>query len=989
MDGRNNDTLLGRSPAPIDKINGIKFTPREVDILSCLLGGRTAKKIASFLLLSPKTIENYIHNIMVKLECNSRESIVNFLEKSDKVSLLRQHYLILSGQTIIFEFSNLPSPNSEIQKKHTPDRVILFFHRIIKFLIQRRMFFLILFFLSLIALFFSFWREREKDLQMNQSKSSINLKKTLVRSDLVLPNKAVLLNRQALITQIDEKLKGQSEIQTIAFVGMGGSGKTTLARQYAHQQKANVIWEINAETLESLKSSFENLAQRLSKTDEDQKILRGVQEIKNSIEKENKIIQFVKDRLRISQDWFLVFDNVNKFTEVQKYFPQDSTTWGQGKIILTTRDSNIQNNKNVTHAIHIEELTDKEKLKLFTKIVYEKSDDQPPLQDAIKIFLKEIPSFPLDVSVAAYYLKATNLSFESYLNRLKQDRKDFEDVQHNLLKEAGDYQKTRYEIITLSLKQLIKTHPDFQDLLLLISMIDSQNIPRQLLDFCKEKTAVDNFIYSLKKYSLIMNESSNLPPSGLTLSIHRSTQEICLKYIISTLPLDKKNQLLYSITELLENYMSSAIEKEDIAIMKFILPHYKVFLTHEDIIDQNIKDYINIKLGGSYNFLGEEEEAKQILLDIFSKINKKDNTNYLRMAQLLTYLGLTHRSLGDYSEAKNCLEESLKIYERYFPENRFVKALIFTYLGNVYRNLNNYEKSEEYLKKSLFLYKKYFPENLEGKALNLTYLGNLYNEIGNYKRAEIFLTQSLELYKKQVPENQNGLARALGYLGIVQKNCGNYEQAKDFFKMSLSTYEKFLPRKSDNVAWMLAHLGSAYKELGDYEKAHSFLTESQKIFEELYEKNSIRFAWHNIRLGDFERKTGNYEKAKSLYYQSYLDFKKKYGENYISTAEALRCLGQTSLAVGDLETAEGYLRKALEITKKINHSDVYLILETIAELYLKKFENEATIRNEQSSQILKKQARDSLAQALEIVKINFPENSPHRKRLELRLKGLE
>ena len=48
-------------------------------------------------------------------------------------------------------------------------------------------------------------------------------------------------------------------------------------------------------------------------------------------------------------------------------------------------------------------------------------------------------------------------------------------------KEAGDYLKTRYNIITISLHDIIKTHPDFESLLLLITMLDSKDIPRDIL----------------------------------------------------------------------------------------------------------------------------------------------------------------------------------------------------------------------------------------------------------------------------------------------------------------------------------------------------------------------------------------------------------------------------------------------------------------------------------------------------------------------------
>lgn len=79
-------------------INGIKFTHREIDVIAFLICGRAAKKIASFFSIAPKTVENHTHNIMIKLGCNSREGIIDFIEKSDRMLMLRIYYATLLVQ---------------------------------------------------------------------------------------------------------------------------------------------------------------------------------------------------------------------------------------------------------------------------------------------------------------------------------------------------------------------------------------------------------------------------------------------------------------------------------------------------------------------------------------------------------------------------------------------------------------------------------------------------------------------------------------------------------------------------------------------------------------------------------------------------------------------------------------------------------------------------------------------------------------------------
>lgn len=77
------------------EISGIKFTLREVDVMACIVHNRGTKKMASILSISPRTATTHIHNIMSKLQTNSRDYVIDFLQKAGKLLEIKLYYFNL------------------------------------------------------------------------------------------------------------------------------------------------------------------------------------------------------------------------------------------------------------------------------------------------------------------------------------------------------------------------------------------------------------------------------------------------------------------------------------------------------------------------------------------------------------------------------------------------------------------------------------------------------------------------------------------------------------------------------------------------------------------------------------------------------------------------------------------------------------------------------------------------------------------------------
>lgn len=1094
-------------------IEGIYFTRREVDVMACLLYARNTGKIAFLLNIASTTVTTHIKNIMEKLKCHSRESIIDFVEDAHHVDIIKKYYVNLithstfkrslkacskiinepallplivycknqQVQDILFfylpihlklagieaeiQYRNLEALDYQISKdvkhqegsheiqsankvliiilkqddrdrkkllripdkhrlsstlidfndqkgycltvfeilkklypkahfetaisqftktcsalekpykafsaeldlsisfpekggdegttgrkrqyrrlrywktygKRTNQRIVSFFCQVVlsykKSIIMTCGFAVLLFGLG--GLLFLYKGQNNKQTQVPQV-----LAETPICSDLEIPKEPVLLLRPDLITQIEDKFRLSKNTQVVALIGPGGSGKTALARYYARSQRSPVAWELNAESRERLKASYEELAKALAKEEIDKNELRAIYEIKNPKERETEIRFFIKKRLRAYSRWILIYDNFGRVEELKDYFPKDFETWGIGQVLITTRNANIRNNMYVDHVVPIGSLSPTEKQELFWKIIKKGGNEEEnalivsPIVDVfqdgkgksidekIKDFLKELPPFPLDVAIAAYYLRNTGTPYQQYIERFLKNTPQFVTLQEDILKEAGDYIKTRYGIMTLSIQQVMTLDKDFGDLLLFISLIDSQNIPRNLLNAYKDTDTVDLLVYHLKQYSLIINPTLDFMSLShrSTLSFHRSTHAILLNYLQKELGLPNKNSdsLISSISDTLEQYMRKAIETEDFSQMDSMKAHLKAFLSHgTGLLNDVNKGAIEAELGCAYYYTHYHETAKDLLTSSIATLkHHPSRENYQRLAQALSYLGNVYKDLGDHQKAKELLEEAIILYRQHAPFDHVGITRALTYLGDTYKNLGDHQRARDVLEKSIALAHQYPDSHQIGLARTMLHLGIVYRDLGNYEKALPLLKNSLDLFEKYSPENYMERARSLKYLGNTYRSLGRYEEAKNLLEQSVLLSKKHLPENHISLGRSLVHLATIYKRLGNYKKAEELLTEALKIHERIFGKESVRTAWVITSLAILHQEMGEWEKARDTFLECLKTYLKAYGRNNLRTSWVFMQLGYVYEDLQEYQKAQEILEQALKLHLK-------------------------------------------------------------------------
>lgn len=987
-------------------VNGITFTPREIDIISCILSGRFSRKsIATFLGLSPATIATHLRSVFQKINCSSIEQIIKFVEQYNCKSFFQEHFEKLKNNSI--------KENSSSSNNNEDLRTLWIFPTIFS---RKKWLYaiatLILSFIGALILFYYSY----------VGSSSI------IKKELYLPTECHLLPRQALQDQVQKVVSSNASLLTIPKVlilGSGGAGKTTLARMIA-QKYPGAGWELNAETPESLSYSVLMFAMQIQKTTNSSENLHTINDTQLQRDYAKIIVQ---NYLKQQPNWILIFDNVESFETIKEYIPTNCGTWGNGQVLITSRNINLKDIDIFaeTKSVKVDQLSKDEALSFFSKAYFQKAykDLEYLDKERLKKIISQINLYPLDISIAAKYLKKTQLSFENYIQLLQHSSlQSHNNIQKSILGALNEqHKKTQFDIISVSLHKLCYQNEKYIDCLLLLSLLDSQDIPYEIFDFICGTEVSRAFINELKKQSFITSEDIDEDLS--TFSVHRITHRVCREVVTNILSSSYQDKILF-LTTAFENYLYEILEKPSFKRMQVLLNHCSSNLAKSvDFNFSKLSHVIKIVEGYSLFYAGHTEKAKSVLLSVIEKLP----LNSKWAARSWMYLGQIERALGNYCKSRELLENSLEIYKKSFPKDAsYPRAM--TYLGNTLRKLGYYRSAEELISHSLQIYYKNHSSQTIGINRLTLYLAQLYIDLGQTYKAKITLEENI--YHRSSPKIlSTGTTWWYGCMCDVMNSNGEYRGCLQLCRTILKLLEDNTNKgefESTTRAWLLRKLGDCHCHLGNYSKSLSILEQSYEIMKKKLGENNLRTisisvglgilhthmenypqairllnnalikytesfssshhktAWVLVWLGATHMKSGDYSKAFEYLENGLNKLRPHYSKDHINLSEPFRFLGELYLYKHDLEKAETIIKDSLHIAEKNNHPHMVLSLESLAQVYLQKSNDENTAPEEKEMYRLK--AKKLLQDASKKARKFFPKDSAHSLRVKRKLNDI-
>ncbi|WP_425385285.1 tetratricopeptide repeat protein [Wolbachia endosymbiont (group B) of Schoenobius gigantella] len=728
--------------------------------------------------------------------------------------------------------------------------------------------------------------------------------------------------------------------QLVSISGLGGIGKTELAKKYIEEHSKdydnNIIW-IKAETHETMVQSFLRLARDpLGIPTEDRDIESIVRDIYAFFAKRKSLF---------------VFDNAEEYRSegqdagISQFLPSHFLSSDDNKpsVLITSRNQKWGDIKSLT----LGAFTEPESIDFIRKALGIKDGSQ---ENEIKNLAETLQHFPLALQQAVAYIKERDIALKNvglkfeisdYLKRYKEEAEKLLDFKFP--KDSDNsYTKTTFITWRITIDK-IKDNPEYgqqaKEILDIIAYIAPDNIPAKMfLGVERNEEKLGDAIQLLKQYSMI-----NSGEEQSSVNIHRLVQQV------TRIELEKqgKDKVVKKTFELLEESFPYGSDKlEDYAKKRQLLPHLEAFLSHVDnwltknpSEKQTIeKDYLVnllIWIGDGYFDLDPRRQKKS-LERVLPIIKKHYGSDHFQAAITLANLGIAYGALGDPQKEKELLERALPILKTHYSPDHFEVAKLLANLGNAYGYLGNYKKQKELLERALAIQEKHCGSDHSEVARTLANLGNVYGALGDPQKQKALLVRALLTFEKHYGTGHPEVARTLISLGTAYRALGDPQEEKELLERALPIFKEYYGYDHFEVAKLLANLGIAYGALGDPQKEKELLEQALTIKEKYYNSDHFEVAITLTNLGISHVDLGDYKKQKELLERALAIKKKHYRPDHFEVARTLANLGNSYRVLGNPQKAKELLEQALAIRKKhygLDHFEVVKLLATLGIVY--------------------------------------------------------
>ncbi len=727
---------------------------------------------------------------------------------------------------------------------------------------------------------------------------------------------AEFIGREEDLKRLEDQLQSSSKV--VLMNGLGGIGKTTLAKIFVQRKKSSyshILWIDSAKQGNDLpegglQTSFTDIVAH-------QHLFFTNLKIPFNLEEEDSSQRFslIMNALRnLPGKNLMVIDNADQELarpEIRHALPVPPN-W---QVLITSRQRLTGYS-----ILPLDKLQPSEARELF--LFYY---PYPSNSKAIEKLLEAIDYHTLTIELFAKTLKEHYgaISVEQLSEKVRARELNDPDLQRKIETEHSG-EETEVFLHLMLLFDLSGLSVRETSLLKQFTLLPPQlyEVHEQLAQWLQKNEPEERKTFNEAISSLI--RKGWLQEVGNKVGVHRLVQEISYQSkleweealplvdsLISKLRLSLENspsKALYSVTlaeKALEKCIKQFPDYEKVRMLKVNLHFaYRDMGSYSQaliIIDNLLKEYEAIKhqenfilclvyKGILFKELGRYEEAISTLVPTLPYL---EHNEYL-LVGALSALGLAHRSLKQLEAARYFLELTLENCKRSYGDRHPIVSTSLSNLSTAYRDLQDYPKVKELLLEAISIDEEHYPRDHPAVMARRNNYALSLSDIGSHKEAAEIFESMIEFNTNYYGENHPLVAVNQANLGLEYMKLGLYEKAKPLFEKSLEIGEKIMGEDHDKIIDRRNSLIDIYFNLNDVSSMKKLLEKQLEIQIAKLGEEHITVAHTQKELGAIFLELRSFRAAKEKFKIARNIFLKKYGKNNQKVIEIEKLMSNIS-----------------------------------------------------------------------------------------------
>ncbi|WYZ39136.1 hypothetical protein EsH8_III_001050 [Colletotrichum jinshuiense] len=671
--------------------------------------------------------------------------------------------------------------------------------------------------------------------------------------------------RPGIFSQLAQLLP-VSEAKSAALYGLGGSGKTQIALEFAYRRAGDdsacsVFW-VHADTEATFTQDYTLIARKAGLSN-----LHGEELL-------TAVCHFIEAQPR----WLLVLDNADDLRlfgvgvapsrnstaqpsrSLYRFVPKGTS----GSVLWTSRDKRVAGSLvGPSRAVEITSMLPIEAQALLAMTRGCALRDEE-LDDAA-VLLSELHHIPLPVSQAAAYMRRTNTPVKKYVSRLQDGKKRW------ALLRKTDFDRHRREGISnsifetwnITIEHLKQEDETAVKILYILAYIDNQNIPVEIIKAAADVSFSENISRSVSRENSCPNddnaEDSDDSDDSVTEAITRLIEFSFLHMTISPngKPVYDMHQLvqeatLFSHSVGNDRTNGACYSRLAIQILIDVFPDRRRENWEKC---ENCVPHI-LRAGNWAELAGEEIQVSNLLAQLSNYLydrgqwwekEKTDDRAYLLRQKAigirhpntidsLASLATTYHAQGRYSEAEKIKIEVLELRREVLGKRHPDTIASMANLATTYHGQGRYREAEKIKIEVLELHKEILGKRHPDTITSMASLATTYYKQGRYNEVEKTDIEVLELRQEILGKRHPDTIASMASLATTYHEQGRYREAEKIKIEVLELHKEILGKRHPDTIASMADLATTYYEQGRYTEAEKIYTEVLELRQEILGK---------------------------------------------------------------------------------------------------------------------------------------------------------